>query len=110
MANNFTSSTAQLSDSTLTTILSATVNKQIVVGLNMANTGTSGVNVDLYYNAGGSGDPDIYIGKDLSIPINSKVEAIKGKLVLTTGSILKAQSVATGGDVDIIISLLTDVS
>jgi hypothetical protein len=110
MANVFNSTTAQLTDNTLTDIVSTTANKQIVVGLNLANTGTAGINVDVYYNDGSSGASDIYICKDVSISINSKVEIIKGKLVLPTGSSLKAQSDATGGDCDIIVSLLTDVS
>jgi hypothetical protein len=107
MANNFSVVETTLTDSTSTSIVSTTANKQIVVGLNIANTGTASIDVDILVNDGTS---NFTVVKDVSVPVNSKVEIIKGKLVLGSGYSMTAQSSASGGDCDIIVSLLTDVS
>lgn len=107
MANNFSVVETTLTDSTSTSIVSTTANKQIVVGLNIANTGTASIDVDVLVNDGTS---NFTVVKDVSVPVNSKVEIIKGKLVLGSGYSMTAQSSASGGDCDIIVSLLTDVS
>jgi hypothetical protein len=107
MANNFSVVETTLTDATSTTIVSTTANKQIVVGLNIANTGTASIDVDILVNDGTS---NFTVVKDVSVPVNSKVEIIKGKLVLGSGYSMTAQSSASGGDCDIIVSLLTDVS
>jgi len=107
MANNFSVIETTLTDATSTDIVSTTANKQIVVGLNIANTGTSSIDVDVVLNDGSN---NFNVVKDVSIPVNSKVEIIKGKLVLGSGYSLTAQSSASGGDCDIIVSLLTDVA
>lgn len=107
MANNFSVVETTLTDATSTTLVSSTANKQIVVGLNLANTGTASIDVDVIVNDGTS---DFYVVKAVSIPVNSKVEIIKGKLVLGSGYSMTAQSSASGGDCDVIVSLLTDVS
>ena len=46
MANNFLSTEVSLSNASETTIISATSNKQIIVGLNCANTGTATLTLD----------------------------------------------------------------
>ena len=107
MANNFSVVETTLTDATSTTIVSTTANKQIVVGLNIANTGTASIDVDVLVNDGSN---NFTVVKDVSVPVNSKVEIIKGKLVLGSGYSMTAQSNASGGDCDIIVSLLTDVS
>ena len=107
MANNFSVVDTTLTAATSTTIVSTTANKQIVVGLNIANTGTASIDVDILVNDGTS---NFTVVKDVSVPVNSKVEIIKGKLVLGSGYSMTAQSSASGGDCDIIVSLLTDVS
>jgi hypothetical protein len=107
MANNFSAIETTLTDATSTTIVSTTSNKQIVVGLNIANTGSSSIDVDVVLNDGSN---NFTVVKDVSVPINTKVEIIKGKLVLGSGYSLTAQSSASGGDCDIIVSLLTDVA
>ena len=56
------------------------------------------------------GSNDFKLAKGVSIPPNSKVEIVRGKYVLPTGYSLKAQSSASGGDVDIVAGLLVDVS
>ena len=107
MANNFSAIETTLTDATSTTIVSTTANKQIVVGLNIANTGSSSIDVDIVLNDGSN---NFTVVKDVSVPINTKVEIIKGKLVLGSGYSLTAQSSSSGGDCDIIVSLLTDVA
>tara|TARA_R100001594_G_scaffold30570_1_gene57167 strand:+ start:25786 stop:26109 length:324 start_codon:yes stop_codon:yes gene_type:complete len=107
MANNFSSTQKTVSSNSETTVITTTSNKQIVVGLNLANTGSSSIDVDVKVISGGD---SYYVVKDVSIPINSKVEIVKGKLVLGSGNQMTVQSSASGGDLDVIISLLTDVS
>ena len=107
MANNFSVVETTLTDATSTTIVSTTANKQIVVGLNIANTGTASIDVAILVNDGTS---NFTVVKDVTVPVTSKVEIIKGKLVLGSGYSMTAQSSASGGDCDIIVSLLTDVS
>jgi hypothetical protein len=46
MANNFNSTTASLTDATLTTVKTATSNKQVMIGCLVSNTGTSAILVD----------------------------------------------------------------
>jgi hypothetical protein len=75
--------------------------------MNLANTGSSAIAVDVKVNDGSN---DFFIVKDVSIPVNSKIEVIKGKLVLGSGYSMTVQSDASGGDLDVVVSLLTDVS
>ena len=107
MANNFLSTEVSLTNASETTIISATSNKQIIVGLNCANTGTASLTLDVTLRDGSN---DFKLVKGVSIPPNSKVEVVKGKIVLGSGYSLKAQSSASGGDVDIVVGLLTDVA
>ncbi len=107
MANNFSVIETTVSNNSAATVVSTTSNKQIVVGMNLANTGSSAIGVDVKVNDGSN---DFFIVKDVSIPVNSKIEVIKGKLVLGSGYSMTVQSDASGGDLDVVVSLLTDVS
>jgi len=107
MANNFGSTEVTLTDSTETTIVSTTSNNQILIGCNAANTGSSSLTLTLTLNDGTS---DFKFCNAISLPPNSKTEIIKGKYVLATGYSLKATSSASGGDCDIVVGLLKDVS
>ena len=51
MANNFGQADASLSNNSLTTVVSTTSNKQIVIGLLISNTGTASINVDSHTSA-----------------------------------------------------------
>ena len=107
MANNFSVIETTVSNNSAATVVSTTSNKQIVVGLNLTNTGSAAIAVDVKVNDGSN---NFFIVKDVSIPINSKVEVIKGKLVLGSGYSMTVQSDASGGDLDVVVSLLTDVA
>jgi len=107
MANNFKSVEVSLSNASEANIIAATSNNQIMIGLNACNTGSSTLTLNVTLRDGSN---DFKLAKGVSIPPNSKVEIVRGKYVLPTGYSLKAQSSASGGDVDIVAGLLVDVS
>ena len=107
MANNFKSTEVALTNAVETPIVSTTSNNQIMIGLNACNTGASTLTLDVDFN---DGSTDFKLAKGVSIPPSSKVEILRGKYVLATGYSLKATSSASGGDVDIVVGLLVDVS
>ena len=107
MANNFKSVEVALSNASEANVIAATSNNQIMIGLNACNTGTSTLTLNVTLR---DGSTDFKLAKGVSIPPNSKVEIVRGKYVLPTGYSLKAQSSASGGDVDIVAGLLVDVS
>ena len=105
MANNFSQADTTLANNNLTTVVSTTSNKQIVIGLLISNTGTSSINVDAVLNDGSN---DRYIIKNAPLPTGSSIECIQGKLVIPSGGSIKAKK--DGGTADVIVSLLTDVA
>ena len=107
MANNFSQADATLADNNLTTVVSATSNKQIVIGLLISNTGTSSINVDAVLNDGSN---DRYIVKGAPLPVGSSLECVQGKIVIPSGGSIKAKSDNASGTADVIVSLLTDVA
>lgn len=107
MANNFGSTNSRLTDSTLTTVISATSNKQIMVGCLVANTGTSAINVDVVLNDGSN---DRYLIKEAPLPIGSSLEVISGKVVIPSGGAVKVKSDNASGNADVIISTLEDIA
>ena len=52
MANNFSATEVALTNNTETTIISTTSNKQILIGLNVCNTGSSALTLDVDINDG----------------------------------------------------------
>jgi len=107
MANNFGSTTASLTDSTLTTVKTTTSNKQIMVGCLVSNTGTSSLLVDVVLNDGSN---DRYIVKQAPITQGSSLEVISGKVVIPTGGAVKVKSDNASGNADVIISTLEDIA
>lgn len=107
MANNFSQADATLADNNLTTVVSATSNKQIVIGLLISNTGTSSINVDAVLNDGSN---DRYIVKQAPVPIGGALEAISGKVIIPSGGSVKVKSDNASGIADVIISTLEDVA
>lgn len=107
MANNFGSTTASLTDSTLTTVKTTTTNKQIMVGCLVSNTGTTSINVDVVLN---NGSADRYIIKNAPIVQGSSIEVISGKVVIPLGGSVKVKSDNASGLADVIISTLEDIS
>ena len=105
MANNFSQADATLSDNNLTTVVSTTSNKQIVIGFLISNTGTTSINVDAVLNDGSN---DRHIVKNAPLPVGSSIECVQGKTVIPSGGSIKAKK--DGGSADVIVSLLTDVA
>ena len=107
MANNFSQEDASLTNNTLTTVVTATANKQIIIGLLISNTGTASINVDAVLNDGSN---DRYIVKEAPVPVGSSLECVQGKIVIPSGGSVKVKSSNASGNADVIISLLTDVA
>jgi hypothetical protein len=105
MANNFSQADATLANNNLTTVVSATSNKQIIIGLLISNTGTTSINVDAVLNDGSN---DRYIIKNAPLPTGSALECVQGKIVIPSGGAVKIKK--DSGTADVIVSLLTDVT
>ena len=105
MPNTFSQADATLANNNLTTDVSTTSNKQIVIGFSISNTGTASINVDAVLNDGSN---DRYIVKNAPLPVGSSIECVQGKIVIPRGGSIKAKK--DGGTADVIVSLLTDVS
>lgn len=107
MANNFGSTTSRLTNSTLSTVISATSNKQIMVGCLVSNTGSTSILVDVVLN---DGTNDRYIIKEAPVIQGSSLEIIQGKVVIPSGGAVKVKSDNTSGNADVIISTLEDIA
>ena len=107
MANNFNSTTASLTDATLTTVISATSNKQVMIGCLVSNTSGSAILVDVVLNDGSN---DRYIVKEAPVPTGSSLEVISGKVIIPSGGAVKVKSDNGSGNADVIISTLEDVA
>ena len=105
MANNFSQADATLANNNLTTVVSTTSNKQIIIGLLISNTGATSINVDAVLNDGSN---DRYIIKNAPLPTGSSLECVQGKVVIPSGGSVKVKK--DSGTADVIVSLLTDVS
>ena len=107
MANNFSSTNARIANNSLTTVVSTTSNKQIVIGCLVANTGGTSILVDVMINDGSN---DRFLIKEAPITTGSSLEVISGKVVIPSGGSLKIKSDNGSGNVDAFVSLLTDVA
>ena len=107
MANNFSSTNARIANDSLTTVVSTTSNKQIVIGCLVANTGSTSILVDVMINDGSN---DRFLIKEAPITTGSSLEVISGKVVIPSGGSLKIKSDNSSGNVDAFVSLLTDVA
>lgn len=107
MANNFGSTTARISTDALGTIITATSNKQIIIGFLISNTGTASIKVDAILN---DGTNDRYIIKNANILEGGSLELVSGKYVIPSGGSVKFKSSSSTGGCDVIISTLEDVT
>tara|TARA_R110000868_G_scaffold265369_1_gene524188 strand:- start:1 stop:324 length:324 start_codon:yes stop_codon:yes gene_type:complete len=107
MANIFASTTASLTDATLTSVVTTTANKQIMIGCLVANTGTTAILTDVVLNDGSN---DRYLVKQAPVPVGSSLEVISGKVVIPSGGSVKVKSDNASGNADVIISTLTDIA
>jgi uncharacterized Zn-binding protein involved in type VI secretion len=100
MANtfkNYTGSCTNTSATTIYTVPAATTT--IIVGCNLANTGSSTILVDVAV-AG------VYIVKDAPIPAGSALSVLDGKMIAETGHTVIVTSDSATGDCDVLISVL----
>jgi len=100
MANtfkNYTGSCTNTSATTIYTIPSATTS--VIIGCNLANTGSATINVDVAI-AG------VYVVKDAPIPVGSALSVLDGKIIAETGHTVVVTSDSATGDCDVLISVL----
>ena len=107
MANTFTRKLSRSIGTALTAVGSYTVGastQTTVIGLTVANTSASSVNIDVTLNDGAN---DTYIVKDAPVPVGGALVPIGGnqKIVMITGDSIKVNSSAASS-VDAILSVL----
>lgn len=105
MANNFVSYAAKnvgTAASTLVTVAAAT--ETTVVGMTVANTSVSPIQVDIYFTRSGV---DYYLVKAADVPVGGALVPVGGdqKLVLMVGDALKVRSSANNS-ADAVVSVL----
>ncbi len=79
-----------------------------LVGINVANTTTSQINVDVFINDGAN---DYYIVKTAPIPAGSALQLLDGgaKIVMQSSDVLKVQS-DTASSADVWVSVVDSIS
>ena len=79
-----------------------------LVGINVANTTTSQINVDVFINDGSN---DYYIVKTAPIPAGSALQLLDGgaKIVMQSSDVLKVQS-DTASSADVWVSVVDSIS
>ena len=79
-----------------------------LVGINVANTTTSQINVDVFIN---DGSIDYYIVKTAPIPAGSALQLLDGgaKIVMQSSDVLKVQS-DTASSADVWVSVVDSIS
>ena len=100
MANTFKNHTGSCTDATATTIYTVpTATTAVIIGCNLANTGASTINVDVQIASK-------YIVKGAPIPVGSALSVLDGKIIAEAADTIVVTSDATGGDCDVILSVL----
>ena len=79
-----------------------------LVGINIANTTTSQILMDVFINDGSN---DYYIVKDAPIPVGSALQVLDGgaKVVMQSSDVLKVQS-DTASSADVWVSVVDAIS
>ena len=122
MANDFkrytkpsvTTSTGTSSDAVYTVPSTGSVAMEsIIIGIYLANSGTTGITTDVFLDAYNGASYDIYVVKNATVPAGSALEVISGgKLVVqgdgVTNDIVKI-SCSTASSLDATVSVLEDV-
>jgi len=94
---NYVASCTDATQTTVYTIPSATTS--VILGCNLANTGAADITVDVQL-------ANKYVIKGVTIPVGNALGILEGKMIAEAGHVLTVQSDATGGDCDIIVSVL----
>ncbi len=103
--SSFITASATNVGTSLTTVYTAT-DTCVLIGLNVANTTTTTVPIDVVMNNGIS---DVYVRKNFRIDTGSNAEVMAGnKIVLTSGNTIAVKS-GVDDSVDVVLSLLSGV-
>ena len=79
-----------------------------IIGINVANTTTSQITIDVFINDGSN---DFYIVKDAPIPSGGAIQVLDGgaKIVMMANDVLKVQS-STDNSADVWVSVVDAIS
>ena len=111
---NVTTSTGTSSDAVYTVpSTGSTAMETVVIGIYLANSGTTGITADVFLDAYNGASYDIYVVKNATVPAGSTLEVISGgKLVVqgngTVNDIVRV-SCGTASSLDATVSVLEDV-
>ena len=108
MAQDFERAIARNIGTSLTEIRASANSDDAVVGIRLANTGTSQILADVVLV---NSSTNYYIVKEAPIPVGSSLELIDGgsKIVLQSGDQLKAKS-SVSSTLDVIVSSVDAIS
>lgn len=107
MAQNFRRYTSNSVGTSATSVYTAN-SYDTIVGISVANIGTSSVLADVIINDGSN---DIYLVKQAPIPTGSSLQVLDGgaKFVVQSGDVVKVLS-DTASSLDVWISAVDDIS
>ncbi len=107
MAQNFRRYTSKSVGTSATSVYTAN-SYDTIVGISVANIGTSSVLADVIINDGSN---DIYLVKQAPIPTGSQLQILDGgaKYVVQSGDVVKVLS-DTASSLDVWISAVDDIS
>ncbi len=107
MAQDFERNIARTVGTSASTLRTAN-SDDALVGINVANTTTSQINVDVFINDGSN---DYYIVKTAPIPAGSALQLLDGgaKIVMQSSDVLKVQS-DTASSADVWVSVVDSIS
>ncbi len=114
MANNFKNafatsvSTSSGSPTDVYTANNGSACNSILIELDVANTGTSAVQVSILVRDS-SASASFHIVKNAPLPVGSSLKVVSGQKVVVNGND-KVQIYATANTVDVVASILEDVS
>jgi|TARA_B110000858_G_scaffold166539_1_gene193888 hypothetical protein len=114
MANNFKNafatsvSTSSGSPTDVYTANNGSACNSILIELDVANTGTSAVQVSILVRDS-SASASFHIVKNAPLPVGSSLKVVSGQKVVLNGND-KVQIYATANTVDVVASILEDVS
>ena len=107
MAQDFERDKARNVGTSASTLRSAN-SDDAIVGINVANTTTSQITIDVFINDGSN---DFYIVKNAPVPSGSAIQVLDGgaKIVMQSSDVLKVQS-SVDNSADVWVSVVDAIS
>tara|TARA_Y100001951_G_C11227983_1_gene232855 strand:+ start:468 stop:794 length:327 start_codon:yes stop_codon:yes gene_type:complete len=107
MAQDFERDKARNVGTTASTLRTAN-SDDAIVGINVANTTTSQITIDVFINDGSN---DFYIVKNAPVPSGGAIQILDGgaKIVMQNNDVLKVQS-STASSADVWVSVVDAIS